>query len=85
MSTIVEYSLNRAVSVTPNDTNLLTFPSGENRTKAVYVGVTGDLAVTMADGNDVLLKGVVAGVVHFLSVRKVKATGTTATDIVVLF
>jgi hypothetical protein len=85
MTMIVEYSLNRGVAITPDDDNDLSFPSGENRTKGLYVGVSGDVSVTFADGSTVVLKSLVAGVVHHLSVKRIKDTGTTATDIVALF
>lgn len=68
-----------ATAITPNDST--TFPP----TRGVYAGVSGDLAVQMSDGgSNVTLVGLAAGVIHPLSVVKILATGTTATDIIVL-
>ena len=49
-------------------------------TRGVLLEVAGDLVVTMADGNDATIPGLAAGVIHPLSVTKVKAA-TTATGI----
>ena len=70
------YSANSAVSVTPSDTTDLGF------TRAVYVGSTGDVAVTMVDGTSVVLRSVPTGAVLPIAVSKIKSTGTTATLIV---
>lgn len=63
----------RAVAVTPHDTNSNVF-------EALYVGVTGDVAVTMRAGGDVTFKAVPVGILR-VAVEVVKSTGTTATDI----
>lgn len=68
-----------AVAVTPSDST--TF----NQTRGLYVGVAGNVAVTMADGTTITFNALTAGVVHPLSVKQVKATGTTATNIVALY
>ena len=69
----------RAVAVTPN--NSTTFEA----TRGVFVGTAGDLVVRFAgDTVNVTLKNVVAGVTHPWSIVRVAATGTTATDIVVI-
>lgn len=62
-----------AVIVTPNDAGTLTQIS-----RAVYVGVSGDLAVTMADGSQVTFEAVPAGSLLPIRVQTVRATGTTA-------
>lgn len=66
-----------AFSVTPNDAADLAFA-----TRGVYVGVSGDLHVTLADGDEVTFVGLAAGVIHPIRVLRVHATGTTATSIV---
>ena len=67
-----------AASVTPNDsTNIAP-------TRGLYVGVSGDVKVTMLDGTAVTFVGVAAGIVHPLQVVRVWSTGTDATDIVAL-
>ena len=53
--------------------------------RAIYVGVTGDVKVTMAQGNEVTFQGVVGGTVLPIQVNQVHATGTNATGIVALF
>ncbi len=81
----VDGSVTGSITVTPSDTVDIVFPSGTNRTRGVLVGVAGNLNVIMADGTTALLKAVTAGVVHPLSVKRIKATSTTATDIIALF
>lgn len=66
----------KGADVTPHDTNLLPF-----RTRALWVGGTGAVAVQWPDGTSTVFPAVPAG--HELRVRvdKVLATGTTATNI----
>jgi hypothetical protein len=66
-----------ASSVTPSDTT-------EIRATSLYVGGAGNVAVEMAGGDDVTFSGVVAGTQLFIEVAKIKATGTTATNILAL-
>lgn len=68
-------------AVTPSDSVSL---SG-GVTRYVYVGGAGNLAVTMSDGSDVVFTAVPVGTVLNIRVSKVKATGTTASNIVALF
>ncbi len=65
-----------AFSITPNDSTDLT-----QETRALYVGGSGNLAVVMASGQLVTFAGVTAGSLLPIRVDRVKATGTTATDI----
>ena len=68
-------------AVTPHDsTNLGAIARG------LYVGVTGDVAaVPSGGGAAVLFKAVPAGAILPISVIRVNATGTTASQIVALF
>tara|TARA_Y100000004_G_scaffold184160_1_gene232826 strand:- start:1270 stop:1512 length:243 start_codon:yes stop_codon:yes gene_type:complete len=67
-----------AVAVTPHNTDALT------PTSALYVGVGGDLTVTMADSTtDVVFKNVPSGTFLPIAVTHVK-TATTATDILAI-
>lgn len=68
-----------AVAVTPHDTNPLT-----NISRGLYIGTAGNLAVVMQDGTEVNFASVPAGAVLPIRVQKVKATGTTAGNIVAL-
>ncbi len=63
--------------VTTSDSTNLT-----NVTRGLYVGVAGDVKVTLSSGNVITIKNLAAGVVHPFRVSRVWATGTTATDIV---
>lgn len=66
-------------AVTPSDTTLL------SPTRGLYIGGTGDITVDFADGTtDVVLTAPTLGVVHPISVVKVKAA-TTATLIVAMY
>lgn len=67
-----------AAAVTPNDSTDLTF-----RTRALYVGVTGNIVVSIG-GSNVTFSNVPVGY-HLLVVDRVLATGTTATNIVALW
>tara|TARA_R110000796_G_scaffold95079_2_gene200104 strand:+ start:2271 stop:2558 length:288 start_codon:yes stop_codon:yes gene_type:complete len=54
--------------------------------RAIYVGGTGDLKVTMAQGSGtVVFHGVVAGSMLPIQCNQIFATGTTATNIIALF
>lgn len=66
--------------VVPSDTTQFTVP-----TRALQVGVAGDITVDFATGgSNVLLKAVPIGVFPF-AVTRVYATGTAATNIVRLW
>jgi hypothetical protein len=52
-------------------------------TKAIYIGQAGDVALIPVRGNvPVVFKKVIAGTILDVRVRAVRATGTTATDLV---
>lgn len=70
--------LGKAAAVTKSDATDL------GRTRAIWVGGTGNLVVTMADGTDVTFTAVPAGSWLWIQVQKVKAA-TTATNIVALY
>jgi hypothetical protein len=68
----------RSVSVTPHDTDFI------EMFQELHIGATGNLAVTMADGNEQVFANVPAG--RFIAQgNRIKATGTTATGIVALY
>lgn len=79
----------RALVVTPNDTKDLTNATGNAMpayAKALYIGVSGDVAVIgVGDtvGNSVTFKAHPVGYLP-VQVRRVLATGTTATNILAL-
>jgi hypothetical protein len=69
--------ITNAVAVTPDDDDDLASVA-----RALYVGVSGDVAVIFADGTAaVTLTGLAGGVWHPIRVKRVLATGTDATNI----
>lgn len=68
-----------AEAITPSDTEELSYI-----TRGIYVGVGGDIVVVMPAGSTIAFKNAVAGTVLPISVRQVKATNTTATNLVAL-
>ena len=83
-----------AVAVTPSDTRDVTNAGGDNApvyAKALYIGVSGDVAVVAARDNSnggagtpVTFKNVAVGW-FLVQVRRVMASNTTATYIVGLY
>ena len=68
-----------AVAVTPSDSTVFQYP------RSLYVGVSGDVAVVMrGKAGAVTFKAVPAGVLPIRPVQ-VLATGTTATDMLLLY
>lgn len=69
-------SATSAVAITPHDTNDLT-----DITRGLFVGTGGNVSLILADDSvAVLFKNVPAGVVLPLRVKRVRATNTTAAD-----
>ena len=64
-----------AEAVTPSDATFVNYVG-------LYVGGTGDVAVVTANGTTVTFKAMPVGFQISLQIRQVKATGTTATNIV---
>ena len=70
-----------AAAVTPNDSADLPSPGAARR---LYIGGTGALKVTTVDGDTVTFAAVPVGIFD-VSVSRVWATGTAATNIVALY
>lgn len=51
---------------------------------ALYLGGAGDVSVVTSDGSEIIMKNHPVGYVQGL-IQRVKATGTTATDILALW
>lgn len=64
-------------AITPADSDL------SARTRAVWVGTAGDLRVTFVNGDDVVIKGA-SGLLP-IAVKRVWATGTTATNVMGMY
>ena len=65
-----------AFAVTPNDAADLA-----QVTRGLYVGVSGDVKVTLKGGDAVTFVNLAGGVIHPLRVTRVGSTGTGATSI----
>lgn len=70
-----------AVAVTPNDSADL----ASKPTKGVYVGVSGDIKITLQGGSTASFVGLAAGVIHPIAAMRIWATGTTATSILAVY
>lgn len=77
-NTIAGYTGGEAVA--PSDTVDQT-----NVSRALYVGVAGDVTVVMRDGQALLLKAMPVGLHHNVRIKRVNLTGTAATNMVVLW
>lgn len=66
---------NRAVAVTPSDTT-------EVFASAIYVGSGGNVSVVTEGGDTVTFSNVPAGTTLVIRVTRIRATSTTATNIV---
>ena len=69
-----------AAAVTPNDSTNLS-----NITRGVYIGVGGNMKVTMEDGQTLLFTGLSAGAIYPLRLTRIWADTTTASSIVALW
>jgi hypothetical protein len=70
-----------AAAITPNNGADLAA-----NTRGLYVGVSGDVKVDMVTGGTgITFVSLAAGIVHPLQVKRVYATGTTATSIVAVY
>jgi hypothetical protein len=70
----------RAAAVAPHDSNPLAEPA-----RALFVGTGGDIVACGVSGGDAVFKNVPDGTVLPFRAQFVRATGTTATDILALF
>lgn len=62
--------------VTPDDDTDLS-----NVSRYVYVGGAGNIVVVTAAGEEVTLHAIAVGELHPIRAKRIKATGTTATNI----
>lgn len=66
-----------AFAVTPNDSADMDFV-----TRAIYVGVAGNVKMTLLGGTTVTFVGLVAGGLYPLRVKRIWSTGTTASNLI---
>lgn len=78
-------SASKLIGITPSDSVEISDANGTVKTRAIYVGGDGDIVVENHEGDPITISGLVAGVLLPISVTKVRATGTTATNIVGLY
>lgn len=58
----------------------------EGPTAGLFIGTAGAVTVIMANGNERILPAtLIAGVIHPISVKRVKVTGTTAIDLYAIY
>ena len=69
------------IAVTPADSDF----ADNDQARWLYVGGAGNLRVTTVQGTDLTFTAVSAGTQLYVSVRRVWATGTTATSILALW
>lgn len=67
-------------AITPHDTNALTAS-----TRAIYVGGAGNIVLVTSGGDTLTLMAVPVGTVLPIEAKVVKATSTTATNLVGLY
>lgn len=70
-----------AVAVTTSDSTDL----ARGATKALYIGGAGNVAVITSGGDTITFTAITVGSFHPISVKRVLATGTTATNIVAVY
>lgn len=69
----------QAVAVTPSDDTDLT-----KVTRGLYVGVSGDVNCDIG-GVTLIFTAMAAGIIHPIAVTRVRATSTTATNMVAIY
>ena len=79
-SAAITASARAGFAVAPHDEDDLPF-----ETRGLYVGSSGDIVLHLASGDEITLANVPGGTVLPLRVRRVVATGTTATQLVGLY
>jgi hypothetical protein len=73
----MSFPAEHAETVTPSDSTDLVVVS-----RALWIGGAGNISVVMASGATVTFSGIVAGTLLPIRVSRVKATSTTATNII---
>jgi hypothetical protein len=70
--------IHQAAAITPHDSNTI------DEARALYVGGAGDVILTV-NGTDITFTGMLAGNIYPIYYTAVKATGTSATNLVALY
>lgn len=74
---LLDSPMEEAFDITPSDTTALS-----QVTRGLSVNGAGNVSVEMGAANTVVTLALTVGVIHRIRVKKVRATGTTATGIV---
>lgn len=77
----IGFLVHGAITVTPSDAANLSKVS----TKGIFVGVTGNVKVTLNDGSIVTFTGLLGGTFYPIIAKRIWATDTTATNILALY
>jgi hypothetical protein len=67
------------IAITPADSNLA------KNVRALYIGGGGDVAIVASDGTEATFSAFPAGKYLLTECKQVKATGTTATNIIGIY
>lgn len=78
VSQVVSFASNDGFAVTPNDAANLT-----KNARLLYVGVSGDISLDTPAGTTLLFKSVPVGF-FYMGAKRIRASGTTATNIIAL-
>lgn len=77
---------NESIAITTSDSeNLMPYTVRNRLTDAIYVGTTGDVIAVDQNGDATTFKAVPAGVWLPIAVKRVNASGTTATNLVACY
>ena len=75
----MNYPAYRAFEITPGPNDL------PHVTRAIYISGAGDVRVLTIGDDDVTFAALAVGVIHWVRVKRVMATGTTAPGIIGLY
>jgi hypothetical protein len=70
----------QGAAITPNDSTDLT-----RFCRAIYVGGSGNLKVTLLRGDVVTFTDLASGIIHPIQAKRIWSTGTTATNILAFY
>lgn len=75
------WPVGKSLDATPSDTVNISDSGKAVLCRGISVGVAGDVAYKDEDGTTRVAKGLIAGVIHPISTRRIMLTGTTATGV----
>ena len=75
----------QAIVATPSDTVDIALPNDRSTMRGFQVNVAGNVVVDMQGSGTTLTLAVLAGVFYPYGLKRIRATGTTATGITVFF